>query len=331
MLSVDVDDMAYHLGRPLLRPLDISGVPLPRITDKLNEGLANLGHPATPESEAVVFYLLNHTMAIVRALVGDSGFLGKYGPAVDLYFERGHSRALRMFYYLLLICTRESRHLNSCHFSSTIGDNYGLAISDFHGSIKGAGSSTAINSLKHHAPDTTLGAFTQYLEDSFFNGKYLFGFGGKSWGAVARVLNQFVHGDISAEIMLDTGFTLAHNNGPIFNKGMLYTGYSGELITILDVQRSGQIPQLLNDHVNGVISLSRIESLHVQLWKDLSSLIGGEFLEHLDWDKVEALGSVGQYGHFKGLDGKQVGGAFMYYVLPGLGVKKIKRKPPKWV
>ena len=61
-------------------------------------------------------------------------------------------------------------------------------------------------------------------------------------------LVRFVSGEFSAEMMLDTVWTLAHNGGPIFNKGQFYA-CTANALRILDVQRSGQIPEaVLFDH-----------------------------------------------------------------------------------
>jgi hypothetical protein len=48
-------------------------------------------------------------------------------------------------------------------------------------------------------------------------------------------------------MMVDTGYTLAHNGGPIFNKGMMYSGYNHNIYALLDIQRSGQVPEYILD------------------------------------------------------------------------------------
>jgi hypothetical protein len=39
------------------------------------------------------------------------------------------------------------------------------------------------------------------------------------WGNIADTLRHLVTGELSPEMFCDLGFALAHNNGPIFNKG----------------------------------------------------------------------------------------------------------------
>jgi hypothetical protein len=100
-----------------------------------------------------------------------------------------------------------------------------------------------------------------------------------------------VWGRISAEMFLDTGFTLCHNGGPIFNKGMLYHhANKAELERILDVQRAGQIPQLVASKGTKFVTapLSAYQS-------KMRELLGGEFDGYVDWFLVESLGSLGKY------------------------------------
>jgi hypothetical protein len=44
------------------------------------------------------------------------------------------------------------------------------------------------------------------------------GFGGKKWGAVARVLGDYMEGNIKRRLFLDRCWTLEHNGGCVFNK-----------------------------------------------------------------------------------------------------------------
>ena len=132
-----------------------------------------------------------------------------------------------MFFYLLLICTRESRHTKdavSSPFIKGLGKKYGDGCTGFWSSIKGTGSSGAAERLRNSPPDVLLGDYTKFLADMFNGGQFSGGYGGVAWGAVAVVLRDYSIGAISAEMMMDTAFTLCHNNGPIFNKGMLFNG-----------------------------------------------------------------------------------------------------------
>jgi hypothetical protein len=88
---------------------------------------------------------------------------------------------------------------------------------------------------------------------------------------------------------------MAHNNGPIFNKGMMYEKYSSEFIKVLDIQRAGLIPELLLD-TQGYLGLSLpLEACN--LVKLVNQNLPGEFEGKLWWKNVQAAGAVGNYGH----------------------------------
>ncbi len=318
--SLKKDTLAYQYGiRPAVILRDMSKVPLKPVVEKLNAFMEvqNLGKlvPLTtpekfmgnPEVDAVIFYLMNHAVAVVRQRVGLLEPLGKYLPLLDMYHNELAVRSARMFYYLLLICSRESRHEKNDlegGFWKDIKAKYPASIIKFHKSMKGKGSLAAASSLTEtHTPECTLGQFTSYLYENFYTGKFNGGYGGKKWAVVAKVLDDFVHGRITGEMMMDTAFTLAHNGGPIFNKGMLFTMYGDELYKILDVQRAGMIPQYVAE---GCYKWSDNKSI-LNLHSAAREIIGDEFAGYVDWYQVEALGSVKKYSTEKQKQDKKFG------------------------
>jgi len=307
--SLNQDTLAYQVGmRPALQHRDMSALPLgPAVAaikrlltlTNLYEAIGDAGTDTEkvsgiPEKDAVMFYMLNHAATLVRQRVHVYEPLGKYLPIMEAYHVELAARASRMFAYMLLICTRESRHDNcdksgSAYLAMT--HKYGVEVTNFHKTLKGNGSLQAAQMFQDKAPITTLGKYTSFLSDIFYQGKYPGGYGGPAWGAVADVLRDFVHGKITAEMMMDTSFTLCHNNGPIFNKGMLFDSYGHEIYKILDVQRSGQIPQLVADNQAAVSSDPKVK----QVWADCYKVLGDEFIGHVDWFLVEELGALKTY------------------------------------
>jgi hypothetical protein len=94
-------------------------------------------------------------------------------------------------------------------------------------------------------------------------------------------------------MMVDTVWTLSHNNGPIFNKGQFYCHYNAALLVrILDVQRSGQVPE-------AILYDPAIKSFLVPELTDIMKAAHAEFAGKigpcLDWLRVEALGSKMKY------------------------------------
>lgn len=307
--SLNHDTLAYQLGmRPALQFRDMRSLPLQPIVANITALLAQKDIYSVvsddyadsekvcgnPERDAVVFYMLNHAVSLVRQRCHVYEPLGAYMPLMEAYHVELAARASRMFSYLLLICTRESRHDKASSTSSeykALISKYGSKITDFHKGLKGLSSSGAADKVQASPPDATIGAYTSFLSDVFYKGTYSSGYGGKAWGAVADVLRDFVHGKLTAEMMMDTSFTLCHNNGPIFNKGMLFDTYSPEIYKILDVQRSGQIPQLVASGGVTVSKNSKVQSL----WNTCVDLLGDTFSGHVDWFLVEELGALKSY------------------------------------
>lgn len=285
-----MDTISYHKARPLQSNIDLSEASLRHVTGGYASMKARLtahdgGVMAKPEADALWFYVQQHAMGLVERNVDNDEPLGKYTEFVEQYHAKAQLKTLRMFYYLLLICTRESRHMKSGAGKTKVYNKYPNIV-DFHNTyVQDQSHDAAVNAILENAPDVTLGEYTQFLVDAFTFPAYNSGYGGKAWKSVAKPLNQFVKGEISAEILMDTAFTLAHNNGPIFNKGMLFKNYSGSnLIKILDVQRSGQIPQLIAHHYSEFNQFINTEmQQYVENFSKLDSGFGGR----VDWTQVK--------------------------------------------
>ena len=136
------------------------------------------------------------------------------------------------------------------------------------------------------------------LKYSFENVGYNHAYGGKPWAAIADTILQFLEGNTSFEVVVDTGYTLAHNTGNIFNKSIHYGHASHSLLKILDIQRSGQIPEMVVDKLNGNPHLPQLP-MSINTLRDALNLIREEFPNevgnYVDWYKVEALGGLGKY------------------------------------
>lgn len=242
-----------------------------------------------PDTEAVHFYYLNHLWAHICQSFDDKEVLpAEYRPLVEKYLDMATKQAARLFSYTMLVITRESRHLHkSDSFRQALKAQWGEGYLYYLDSIGGTGSGTAANSLVNNPPNMDLVDYVSAVEMVFFKGKFSGGYGGHPWGHIAANIGRLVRGEISYEMMVDTAYTLAHNNGPMFNKGMLYDMYSKEFIKILDVQRSGQMPQYVREH--GLFAdLQHLED-------KLKIGVHKEATQYVDWEKVEKLGSVKKY------------------------------------
>jgi len=294
--------LALQKNRPLVSKIKLGNLPLIGTAYQMRKALPKLGDGATPDSEAIKFYLHNHAYMLVQQRKSEYEPLGKYQPVVEAYFSVGTEVFQRLFYYLLVICTREARHVhNSNNIFNKVEQKFGIMLAEYLQKLKASGGDGAIDLIKDTTMDISLGQYTTFLEFVFDMGGFSGGYGGQPWVDVAGCLNRFVHGKTSGETMVDTGFTLAHNNGPIFNKPLLYSKYSANFGPLLDVQRGGMIPQLVWEarkgctYMKAATNSPAIQGMH----KHLEAIVGNEFSGRVDWDQVKNLGAEYPVDTFK--------------------------------
>lgn len=296
--AAETGTLGFHATSPYVRRVNVADVPLGAVVPALKAFKDAQSKLPVADVSAAEFYLWQHAVGEVRATAlpnaplspADSELLATYAErlASDL--------APRMFYYLVLICLRESRHahrsadeLAKMLAKEDEADLSGAAETLISFWARGNSEDGAMARLFSAPPPVTLGVFSRWLIWMFENGKYSNGYGGPKWAEVARCLNRFVQGETSAEIMLDTAYTLCHNNGPIFNKHMLFAMYTPKLTELLDVQRAGMIPHYIAEGRVSVPGFHRIAALRG--W-NVSAM-------YVDWYRVEALGAVQKYLPYK--------------------------------
>lgn len=267
---------------------------------------------ANPDFDAAVFYALNQVMAVIQRTFTEHEELPTW--AVNLcaeYISVLAEQNIRMFHYMLLITTRESRHLHGMEtFFAGKGKELAPQFKTFLTTLSGAGSDGAVSKFLHSAPDIPLTTYVDGLTTVFNTGTFSGGYGGKKWGQISATLGQYARGDTSGEILIDTAYTLSHNNGPIFNKGMYYNQYSHDLLRILDVQRSGQVAELLiegkwfQDAITTGGKTKPLQQVIDLLVEGRAHLGIGSYV---DWQKVEDLGSLQKYPEHKAYQTKTYG------------------------
>jgi hypothetical protein len=282
--------LSCYDSMPQVKLFDMGGIPIRQFAINCKNSLESTV-PVLPDAEAIEFYALNHLAAIVR-----KNFT-KHEPLPDWAFKvmaayqvvlrnQGH----RLLNYMALITTREARHAKK---NATFTKGIAKYKADFYDYLQSVSdSSSSIGSAFIKAPEEmTMNSFFSALEYTFRVAGFGNQFGGKPWALIADTLVQFIIGNTSLEMMVDTAYTLAHNNGPMFNKGMMYQHYTGEIYKVLDVQRSGQIPELVMHDK----TLDFVQPYLLQLVLDVAAIYPAEFGPEVDWYKVEALGSLKQY------------------------------------
>lgn len=335
MIVVPKNTLAFSAERPLLvkRKLGTAKWPVAAPVIK-SYWIANGSAPGygsdtgpMPEREALRFYLAQHAYGEVarrrpqyETLNGDDLFF------VENFHKVGSDVVRRAFYYLFLICLRESRH-----GKSAVAGNILLKLGNdayaFYGKwmmLKGDGSEKALALLNDTTVGDEIGAIARVTRTAFYT-PYGFnsGYGGPKWGAIADVLCAFLDGETTPNQMLDSMWTLEHNNCSIFNKGMLYET-STEAKTkrdILDLQRAGMIPAaiLAKDHRVEHFLNAEIKETAARLRAAYPDAIGT-----VDEAKLKALGALGT-ANASAVPGKPALVAKLFQIMPGVSKQVLNR------
>jgi len=282
----------------LYKGVSFASMPTSEAARKAKEFIDAKGSMIPVEAEAMKFYLLNHAIAELEK---------KYHPHEILPHDAleivGRYRLLladlfpRLVYYTLIVITRESRHL---HSKSAIKDKTDKISTGYFSFLDGlpGGSQNAASYFMSHPPLITLGDYVKCVRKVFHSGNFSPGYGGPAWGKIADALGQLIEGEFSPLTFIDTAWTLAHNNGPMFNKGFCFSMSGKKIVKVLDIQRAGQVPTFVYSHSMGwEVEEGFVTSSVYDLWKIAEREINC-FKGVPSWDLIEKDG-VGNYPHEK--------------------------------
>jgi hypothetical protein len=294
MYHVRQDTLAFHRQRPLFQKVKMAGTPTPVVVQAMNAYMTGPvgANSVSPDEAAIRFYFLNHAYAHIAQKMDPDEPLGELNGIVNQYVLEASAQAQRLMYYVLLIITREARHAHKGAKIEEVYEKFGTVFGDYMQGICGMSESAAPNTLKKSPPNLIVGHYARGIAEMFYKGSWSGGFGGKPWGDIATTLVRLLEGETSPEMFIDTAWTLAHNNGPMFNKGMLYLHYDmATIMKILDVQRVGKIPQLLKEtkegayaKLGGHVNWPALEHLYDQVVAQIPAIAEGL----VDWNQVVA-------------------------------------------
>jgi len=160
---------------------------------------------------------------------------------------------------------------------------------------------------------------------AYYKGSWPSSYGGPAWGGITDALVSMITGETSMEMLVDTGYTLAHNTAPIFNKGLnMYGHQDAHLLTILDVQRSGQMLDLMfEDQTLGVKkTAAAIKAAELIKQHHPEALKG-----YIDWKHVDALRPSKDKNSHPSKYAKQIAAQTAKTVVTQLSAKMAPAKP----
>jgi hypothetical protein len=103
-----------YLSIPQVKVQNLAALPMEAAVKPVHEFWTKLPSKASPDADAVEFYALNHCVAKIRAKYDPHEILPEWAQEVmERYVEVLASQSTRLYVYMLLIISREARHLNS--------------------------------------------------------------------------------------------------------------------------------------------------------------------------------------------------------------------------
>lgn len=292
MKYLPVNTLAYYNAAPQVQQFNLSDIPIAAFSasTKLYRETCD---EVFPNDEALSFYALNHAANLVRTRFTANEPLPEWAQKIMAdYTSVTLKQGTRMLHYILSICAREMRHLNShAHMTpekwKLIQNVGGTEMITFLQNVPHS-EDAAVTKYMTQPPDVTVGQYINAMSVGFHKTGWGGGsYGGPKWGVVADAAVSMLTGETSMEQLVDTGYTLAHNGGPIFNKGMMYSMYSlDSFLMILDIQRSGQIPELLLDSTSYHVHRTEDAKLAIKLLTDNQL---GAFRGWVNWQAVEDM------------------------------------------
>lgn len=244
MYDLPRNTIAAYAANPLFDKFDMSSLPLSALSNEIKAFSRRSDARSSPERDALDFYFLNHSFGVLRSKMNPLEQLDDdLATVAKSHLLTTNDIAKRLLFYSAIICVEEARFLpgQDHRFWSGLENRFGgdfcaWAKKGFPGKYEDFGKL-----------DMTCGEFAAAMVCVFAFGKWQPGYGGRGWVPIASLVSDCIHGRLSMEAMADQAFSLTHNGGCMFNKGHLYDhSYGNELYSILDVQDSGQIPQLID-------------------------------------------------------------------------------------
>jgi hypothetical protein len=292
--------LGYYLALPQFNYYDLGLRPVGMVAAATLKYRETCGE-AKPEIEAMEFYTLNHLVGLVRHDFTLGETLPEWASDVlDAYTSLCERQGQRQFLYIMSICVREARHVKNLNSdtSKAVQSLAGVHFSAFLDEIKNLSECGAVKYFMEYPPVLNCRQFIQGMKSIFNLNKWAPNYGGKPWGTIAECAHRFLIGETTLEMLVDTAYTLEHNGGCMYNKGMMYRNpeYDKKMLMILDCQRAGQMVNLVLDpHTWAYASSVWLRELTTKV----AAMYPGEFSGWVDWSEVKKLGAKGHYSSEK--------------------------------
>lgn len=270
-------------SNPLFRQVDASGLDLKTVAKAISMTQSAASKKIRVDRFALTFYTLNHAYSeILNRRLAKEPLSKLEAKICTKYEDTIEIQARFLFAYLTLACVREARHADD----SGVDPEAPQDVRNFFESIIELPANEVVDRFIYRDINCTAGEFYTALSEQFEQNNYPNSFGGKPWADIANCCLNFVKGTLTAEVFVDLGYHLEHNNGSVFNKDFIFSSEKPDLQKILDCQASGQAPNLICNPTDG----SQQFILDSAIDASVRSLVAGRY-NPVDWSKVFRKGN----------------------------------------
>ena len=156
--------LAYIKSAPQIHRVNLSKIPAKFFADSTRQYKAaySKGVPV-PDEDAVKFYCYNHLLSILSQNYTLNETLPEFAQQFGgAYLQNLSDQGRRMLHYLLLICTREARHLKSgstSPFWQLCVQKHGPVFADYLRALMTMNEDIAVSHFMNTPPDMSIGEY----------------------------------------------------------------------------------------------------------------------------------------------------------------------------
>src|ERR1035437_1947959 len=149
----------------LFKNQNLANTPMPLVIQQLNAYMDSHNANSKVESNALQFYLLNQAFGNLAINVDSkSDLTPDQEKLAVMYLNRASESSARLYYYMLLITTREARHLHSSEtLYKMLEAKYGTDVVEFNKHLKSSGSDAAVTKLRQGSDKLSNVTLGQYV------------------------------------------------------------------------------------------------------------------------------------------------------------------------
>ncbi len=222
---------------------------------------------AVPESEAILFYLVNHALHVLRSNHNEYEELPPAMAAFAQKCDTISTRISKALFFHVASVAHGMLWVNASQLEKSqlefFEQQYGQGFKQYLINKKDGGALSEIKSIS----GLNINQFLGGLSSIYSFGKIVAW--GKPYSMIVKTLHKATNGSYSMYTCADHIWSLCHNGGTVLNKGIsgIFNIASNDIFKVLDIQDAGQIPNWIHANQNAKYVNSEIKALYKDFYK----------------------------------------------------------------